>query len=603
MGDGLEELARGVRGAGNSNTRQQALGTYLLALHQADERQRLHIQEDERQREAAAAALSIATAAARRCLEVCQQVEEHNQTFGDLQQAAQKADHAIELQKKVLLGYDRSVVQEQEAVLSAKSAQPGAQLYDQTVSEIHLLNATMTDYLRQRLFASKRKEAQHELVQLTSRLTNFFGLDQESEIHRAELQQAEEGVQQYQNNPHLIQLLLLDKDQQKLKINHGEQVQALRLLQGDGPNICPTCGNTLSEAQQLARRSELETWLQTTYPTAALQVSNRRQNLLTYSEEWETAKAAATVQLKLAHSQSNEDTKRETQRREFQKQLVSAEKKVADAETECADQGVQFPFDDRLEETLRGQIQILEEKAKLLKQAHLAFSQVAEWEVRLTHSMEEQRNGREEVLRLEVVRQGIKYDGTAHGEVFALLESAKQDRENADERVGEGKALLVRSSERAEKSIDEGRLFQQRKDELNQAIFVLQTEGHLLHHLSHFQSHFFDANTREVMQRATGLIRSATAQAIYTLELESDGKLYYRDRTRGRHLASRLSGGEQALVGLCIRLALAEQAQAISTNGRVKFLVLDEVLGSLDDERRQQVQKIFDTVLNAGTFE
>ena len=105
------------------------------------------------------------------------------------------------------------------------------------------------------------------------------------------------------------------------------------------------------------------------------------------------------------------------------------------------------------------------------------------------------------------------------------------------------------------------------------------------------------------MQRATGLIRSATAQAIYTLELESDGKLYYSDRTRGRHLASRLSGGEQGLVGLCIRLALAEQAQAISTNGRVKFLVLDEVLGSLDDERRQQVQKIFDTVLNAGTFE
>jgi DNA repair exonuclease SbcCD ATPase subunit len=66
---------------------------------------------------------------------------------------------------------------------------------------------------------------------------------------------------------------------------------------------------------------------------------------------------------------------------------------------------------------------------------------------------------------------------------------------------------------------------------------------------------------------------------------------------------ARLSGGEKALVGLCLRIALAEQAQALTRTGKVRFLVLDEVLSSLDDERREAVQRIFEDVLRRGIFE
>ena len=60
---------------------------------------------------------------------------------------------------------------------------------------------------------------------------------------------------------------------------------------------------------------------------------------------------------------------------------------------------------------------------------------------------------------------------------------------------------------------------------------------------------------------------------------------------------------EKALVGLCLRIALAEQAQAIARSGRVKFLILDEVLSSLDDERCDAVQRIFADVQKRGIFE
>ncbi len=44
-------------------------------------------------------------------------------------------------------------------------------------------------------------------------------------------------------------------------------------------------------------------------------------------------------------------------------------------------------------------------------------------------------------------------------------------------------------------------------------------------------------------------------------------------------------------------------AQAITRTGKVKFLILDEVLSSLDDERCSAVQQIFEDVQQHGIFE
>jgi DNA repair exonuclease SbcCD ATPase subunit len=93
-----------------------------------------------------------------------------------------------------------------------------------------------------------------------------------------------------------------------------------------------------------------------------------------------------------------------------------------------------------------------------------------------------------------------------------------------------------------------------------------------------------------------------TDQSILGLRFDYDN-LVYLDASHHPRSVARLSGGEKALVGLCLRIALAEQAQAITRTGKVRFLVLDEVLSSLDDERREAVQRIFEDVLRRGIFE
>ncbi len=52
-----------------------------------------------------------------------------------------------------------------------------------------------------------------------------------------------------------------------------------------------------------------------------------------------------------------------------------------------------------------------------------------------------------------------------------------------------------------------------------------------------------------------------------------------------------------------LTIACACSAKAIVRTGRVNFIILDEVLSSLDDERCDAVQRIFAEVQKRGIFE
>lgn len=144
---------------------------------------------------------------------------------------------------------------------------------------------------------------------------------------------------------------------------------------------------------------------------------------------------------------------------------------------------------------------------------------------------------------------------------------------------------------------------QEYRDRFSTHVREYYREERLCEHLNDFKKHFFEANTGEVMRRTTQLLTHAiTDQSILGVRFDKD-EFQYLDASNIPYPVSRLSGGEKALVGLCLRIALAEQAQAIARTGRVKFLILDEVLSSLDDERCDAVQRIFADVQKRGIFE
>jgi DNA repair exonuclease SbcCD ATPase subunit len=143
----------------------------------------------------------------------------------------------------------------------------------------------------------------------------------------------------------------------------------------------------------------------------------------------------------------------------------------------------------------------------------------------------------------------------------------------------------------------------QQPDRFTEVVKEFQQDERLCSLLENFKKHFFAANTEEVTRRTSRLLLHAiTDLSILGIKFDGD-ELYYIDASNVQRPISRLSGGEKALVGLCLRIALAEQAQTITKSGKVKFLILDEVLSSLDEERCDAVQRIFEDVQQRGIFE
>lgn len=92
--------------------------------------------------------------------------------------------------------------------------------------------------------------------------------------------------------------------------------------------------------------------------------------------------------------------------------------------------------------------------------------------------------------------------------------------------------------------------------------------------------------TPTLSEEASRLLAIATGGTYSMLEIDDDYEPFiYTDE--GRRPMSQMSGGEQDVASLCIRIAIAE-AILESTGTPSQTLVLDEIFGALDDARKQE---------------
>lgn len=418
-------------------------------------------------------------------------------------------------------------------------------------------------------------------------------------------------------------------------LDHEERQNrdALKQLEtGTSDARCPTCNQPFNEHTRERRIQHLLTWLNETSPLIREQLQQQKQHIDEEKQQWEEAK-------KLAEQEYGR----------LQKDTVTAEKKVSARDTLSQQRAGLYPDfqakqkawlelkeepDSEEETKLLSKLEETKLPGKLDELTLCLQTLKTEEETRLINKLDE----------LTLYLQTLKTRADEYAQIPFIeknLADKKQSQEGLDR---EKQALLERQSvlgydaEAFQTSKD--RVEELRKEEtkirnlLHQAELDLQSlqtdfqqveksvakiqeyhdrfgtyvqeyyrEERLCEHLNDFKKHFFEANTGEVMRRTTQLLTHAiTDQSILGVRFDKD-EFQYLDASNIPYSVTRLSGGEKALVGLCLRIALAEQAQAIVRSGRVKFLILDEVLSSLDDERCDAVQRIFADVQKRGIFE
>lgn len=174
---------------------------------------------------------------------------------------------------------------------------------------------------------------------------------------------------------------------------------------------------------------------------------------------------------------------------------------------------------------------------------------------------------------LDALRASCKTAREAHEEATNALRAAELRAKERDQRAGELRRR-VEDAERMHEHLDEHTL----------AAHQHAVAGRLL---SEYRTAQHQRAWPKLEEGASRLLSDTTEGRYADVRLSQDYKLAIVDRGE-EHGLERYSGGEQDLANLCLRLAIADWVSR-ERGVEMGFVVLDEVFGSQDEQRRARL--------------
>jgi exonuclease SbcC len=537
---------------------------------------------------------------------ICKAKKQKNDSLDQLQTQYQGVTTRIAKLDGQLTELQADIDQYEAAITRAEQYAEAAQEYQRlsgsiSAKDLRLQQLPLVKNCFQLLTRSKDKEAD-----LNRRLLAFVRADEEL----LNAQQKESSAKQrrdilFQDDP------LYEKELQSwlqadalLKQMEQQNSEALELLETNSSDAtCPTCNQHFTEHTPEQRMQHLQHWLQYELPQQRTRLNIQKARLDQRAEQRKQDRDAAE-QAYLDSQNALADCKSAIKERN----LIRAQYNTAQKESEQA-QKVWSDLNEASDYNPSEEASIKEELIKLRQDAEKVANKAQQYDQLplLKRTVEEKRKTREGYMldRAKLVREQTElgYQPEQH-------QAIKEEIQIVQDRLSELREQQIKAQQALEEAKAKYQLAKQavttaidHYDRFETSVQEYYKEDRLYTLLDEFKKHFFEANTREVFARTTQLLQHAiTDQSLLGIQFEGQ-QLSYLDASGVTRPISRLSGGEKSLVGLCLRIALAEQAQAITRTGKVSFLILDEVLSSLDDERCSAVQRIFEDVQQRGIFE
>lgn len=175
-------------------------------------------------------------------------------------------------------------------------------------------------------------------------------------------------------------------------------------------------------------------------------------------------------------------------------------------------------------------------------------------------------------------------DKTAQQDAEAAYEEARAAHEQAEEalRVAEQQALAESSLvERARAELEAARRQKRQLDKEREEESFRRVVATVL---DHYRMDIQQEAVPGLEQETADLLRRVTRGRYSDVEISTEGDLKIHDMGTPHDL-ERFSGGEQDLANLCMRIALSK-VLARRSGMDARFIILDEVFGSQDSDRR-----------------
>ena len=168
-------------------------------------------------------------------------------------------------------------------------------------------------------------------------------------------------------------------------------------------------------------------------------------------------------------------------------------------------------------------------------------------------------------------------------------DSKKDDLSNLKidmEKKESDKKLISQKIENFEEKLSE---LEKSKKQIKEEKIVVQRLGMLIDVMSNFRTHLISRIRPTLSSYSSDYFERLTDGKYNEVELDENYNLLVYDNGTSYGI-ERFSGGEEDLANLCLRLAISEVITE-RAGGAFNFIVLDEIFGSQDMYRRQNIMK------------
>ncbi len=519
-----------------------------------------------------------------------QRLEQRREQVRTIESDLQIADHSAVEARRAFETLDLALREALEAKARRAELLPGLANWDDLIARRDRLDADSHAFAGRRAVAAEAAEVRRNAVALGERLARLPGSERlvaaRTEIGAAEaaLQQSataaeelrNEMVREKQNAETMLKGLYAQHDEVK------EQKQ--RLADAGAEGVCPTCGKPLGR-EYAAVLDDLEGRLVVIvadgkhYRARIEQLTREPETLVAARKRHEAAEADLT-RLTRAVGRIEEGvaerSRMEVDRTELLVRLERLDQQLA---------AVPTTYDEALHQAVRAQITALEPRreqalllgaraeraVELVVQATEAEQALTRFETRVASLREElvtlgwsaaeYELGRQRIQAAERERQAAELalvrSGAERGAAVEFRDHVTRRRTDRDRRAGE--VDRIRGDLELNQELD--RAFTDLRDELNAAL------------------------RPDLADHASVLLRALTNDRYSDLELDEDYVATIIDDGEPKPV---ISGGEEDVVNLALRLAISQMI-AERAGQPFSLLILDEVFGSLDEERRTAV--------------
>ncbi|NUO79101.1 SMC family ATPase [candidate division KSB1 bacterium] len=390
--------------------------------------------------------------------------------------------------------------------------------------------------------------------------------------------QAQSEVQQYREEEKRLLAILNSIETRGRDLK--EKKQRVSELGADSP--CPVCTRPLREhfATVVAEFERTLADLRAEYQKHVPQKKEIAAELLA-AEQAEAALQNERRRLSAERSQLHAQQERMATQL---KRLSDLQAQALALQREVQESGV-VPIDEARLREVGAALELLEKKVQELTHLEGRVASLPALEARLVQLQDKVRQLNARHLEVHQELDNLQY----HEEVFSNHKHAFAETQAAHSRsqklVGDAQAALAAAEadmRHLERALEQAR-------ERAAAIAQTQHEVNLLETLQEYFKEFrveLAGRLRPLIAaRASEILRLATNGRYTLLDLDESYNIFLYDQNQ-RFELQRFSGGEQDLLNLCLRVAISQVIAQRSGRPPLQFIVLDEVFGSQDEERK-----------------